>query len=460
MESSRIVQTVDPSSLHEELLKDGLSRYPDFSRAFLYLLSGYYGSLQVRQKNQTLQAAADRPLHFGPIAITEVGTFFTALDLCFEAYCKVYLKKDPNEAHQAIDGHRGFRNKQEVELFFEILKDFTEADNFEADGITSYLDRRTRELLNTGVVPSSTSIEDPRQGIACDIRTSMAECQFEGTQEMNFNYAFPDPDKEGEPVNVRLSSFRFGIHDRVSAVVYAIQQPLYEGVAIRAARARLKSLDSSREYLKDKLTTGELSSSAQEWGWIKNGELDERCIRAWMLQDNHFDAWRGRIFEIIEYLWDLVSEDEPIQRQCVAAFDKNEEGLQKLKRVLNRGPERGKLYSFGAPAGGFLSFALGIQVLHKQGVRRIHVPPAFPARVHFHFSDVDARIKQQKEGIVRRAAYEIDGVNLQDPLPNRYFCLELDDKLSPRRPQLQELMANVAAPSEDRGQFAPNRIIG
>lgn len=459
MESSRIIQTVDPTSLHDALLKTGLSRYPHFSGIFLNILSGYYGSLQVWQEEQTLQTAKDHPLYFKPIAISEIGTFFTALELCFEAYCKVYLGKEPDEVNQSISMRFSLRDDQD-ELFSEILKDFTEADNFEVDGITSYLDRRTRELLNSRVVPSFTSIEDSKQGVSCDIRTCLPERQFEGTQEMNFNYSFPDPDKEGELVNVRLSSFRFGIHDRVSAIVYAIQQPLYEGVAIRAARARLKSLDSSREYLKDKLTTGELSSSAQEWGWIKNGELDERCIRAWMLQDNHFDAWRGRIFEINEYLWDLVSEDEPIQRQCVAAFEKNEEGLQKLKRVLNRGPERGKLYNFGAPAGGFLSFALGIQVLHKQGVRRIHVPPAFPARIHSQHSDVDARIKQQKEGIVRRAAYEINGVNLRDPLPNRYLCLELDDILSPRRSQLQQLMANVAAPREDRGQFAPNRIIG
>jgi hypothetical protein len=437
MESSRIIQTVDPSSLHEGLLATGLSRYPHFSRVFLDTVSGYYGPIQVRQKNCIEQTATDRPLWFKPIAISDVWNFFTALDLYFEAYCKVRLGKEPHDVYQGIADYRGVRSHKEAESCLELMKDFTEADNFEADGITSYLDRRTQELLNAGVVPPFT------QSASCAILTSTSEPQFEGTQEMNFNYAFPDPDNEGDPVNVRLSSFRFGIHDRVSAVVYALQQALYEGVAISVARARLKSLDSSRAYLKDKLTTGELSSSAQEWGWIKNGELDERCIRAWMLQDKHFDSWRGRIFEINEYLWDLISEPdvEPIHRQCVAAFDANEVGLHKLKRVLNRGPERGKLHEFGAPAGGFLSFALGIQALHKQGIRRVHVPPEFPARIHSQHSDLDARIKRQKEGIVRRTAYEIEGVNLQDPLPNRYFCLELGDTLSPRRPQLQQLMA-------------------
>lgn len=216
------------------------------------------------------------------------------------------------------------------------------------------------------------------------VRNAQTHKDTESPHELQFRI--------GEDETDDLPAVRYACINPDTAIVYAVQMPFIEGDSQRTA------IDKLQKRLGDR------------------GNLEKKLAK--------FEGRKEKMQRFNEHLGRTIQNVD--------------------KKVIGHVPDD----LAGTPPNALLSFTASLEMLRQQGISQIKIPTYLPWRQHMDKPDfedpegkIDKRILEQTARLVRRAAFEIKGIEVTSfGEEDGYIRLALGVELNSDRPILSEVL--------------------
>lgn len=221
------------------------------------------------------------------------------------------------------------------------------------------------------------------------VQNAESDPKTESSHELQFRI--------GEDETDDLPAVRYACINADTAIIYAVQMPFIEGDSQRTV------IDKIQKRLGDR------------------GNLEKKLAK--------FEGRKEKMQRFNQYLGRTILNED--------------------KEVIGHVPDD----LAGTPPNALLSFTASLEMLRQQGIRQIKIPTYLPWRQHMDKPDfedpegkIDKRILEQTARLVRRAAFEIKGIEVTSfGEEDGYIHLSLAADLRSNRPILSEALTLTKA---------------